>query len=231
MKYKAVIFDLFGTLIDKFSLREGTSILRQMASVLSVPADDFAQLWFDTFDTRGLGGFKSIEANIDYICQKLVVQPGKNETKTAGKMHFDYTVRSLKARPQAIEVLAYLKSHGYRTALITNCSIEIPSVWSDTPFAPFIDVAIFSCSVGVQKPDPGIYKLALEQLAVSPGDCVYIGDGDCQELTGAAAVGMHPVLIRDPDEDSSDVHRVDYEADEWDGPVINSLGEVLNLLE
>jgi len=231
MKYKAVIFDLFGTLIDKFSLREGNSILRQMASVLSAPADDFVQLWFDTFDTRGLGGFKSIEANIEYICQKLVIQPDKNQTQTASEMHFDYTARSLKARPQAIEVLTYLKSYGYRTGLITNCSIEIPSMWSDTPFDPLIDVAIFSASVGVQKPDPPIYKLALEQLAVKPEDCLYIGDGDCQELTGAAAVGMQPVLIRDPDEDSSDVHRVDYEGQNWNGPVITSLGEVSNLLE
>jgi len=92
-------------------------------------------------------------------------------------------------------------------------------------------VAVLSSSAGVKKPDPRIYQLAVEQLAVEPKDCLYIGDGDSQELTGAAQVGMHPVLIRVPDEDSTDVYRVDAEAEDWDGPVISSLKEVLPLLE
>ena len=41
---------------------------------------------------------------------------------------------------------------------------------------------------------------------------------------------MHPVLIRNPYEDSTDVHRVNAEAAEWDGPVISSLKEVLALV-
>jgi len=93
-----------------------------------------------------------------------------------------------------------------------------------------IDVAIFSCVAGMKKPDPRIYRLATTQLAVEPENCLYIGDGSSKELTGAAEVGMHPVLIRDPDEDSSEVHRVDAEAEEWDGPVIASLSETLTLL-
>ena len=48
MKYAAVIFDLFGTLVDNFSAREYESVLMQMASVLAVPYDDLARLWFDT---------------------------------------------------------------------------------------------------------------------------------------------------------------------------------------
>jgi len=53
MKYSAVIFDLFGTLIHKFPLQEHKRVLSKMASVVSVPPDDFIRLWFDTFDERG----------------------------------------------------------------------------------------------------------------------------------------------------------------------------------
>jgi putative hydrolase of the HAD superfamily len=106
----------------------------------------------------------------------------------------------------------------------------VPAIWEDTPFAPLIDVTVFSCKVGVQKPAPLIYQLTAEQLAVKPEACLYIGDGDSHELTGAAQVGMHPVLIRDPDEDRTDVHRVDWEAEDWHGPVITSLKDVLNLV-
>ena len=231
MKYEAVIFDLFGTLIHKFPLREHRRILSKMASVVSAPPHDFIRLWFDTFDERGLGIFTSIEANVEYICQKIRVKPENAQIELAAHINLEYTARTIKPLPDATEVLSYLKSHGYRIGLISNCSSSIPQMVKNMPFAPLIDVSVYSSLVGIQKPDPRIYQLAVEQLAVEPASCLYVGDGDSQELTGAAEVGMHPLLLCFPDEDSTDVHRVDAERDVWDGPVISSLSEVLPLLE
>ena len=84
--------------------------------------------------------------------------------------------------------------------------------------------------MGLKKPDPRIYQIAMEQLGVESHNCIYIGDGGSQELTGAYQVGMHPVLLRDPDEDSAEILRVDAE-EEWSGPVISSLQEVLALVK
>jgi len=206
MKYSAVIFDLFGTLIDKFSLREHRNILRQMASVVTVAPDDFVRLWFDTFNERGLGVFPTLEANIEYICQQLGVIPEDTQTRLAARINLDYAARAMKPRPGANEVLSHLKAHGYKTGLITNCSASIPELLKNMPFAPFLDATLYSSVVGIQKPDPRIYQLAAKQLAVEPEKCLYVGDGDSQELTGASQAGMHPVLIRDPDEDSTDVY-------------------------
>ena len=64
MKYQAVIFDLFGTLIDNFSLREHQSVLAQMASVLSAPPDDFTRLWFETSDHRPPKSSASLICNL-----------------------------------------------------------------------------------------------------------------------------------------------------------------------
>ena len=229
MKYKAVIFDLFGTLVDNLSVREYESIMRQMASVLSAPADDFERLWFDTFNKRATGVFQSTEATIEYICQQLGVHLEDTQIKLAARIMFDFIARSMTPRPDAIEVISSLKSEGYKTGLITDCSSDAPRTWENTPFAPLIDVAVFSCSEGVRKPAPRIYQLAVERLAVRPETCLYVGDGSSQELTGASQVGMHPVLIRVPYEDSADTHRLDRE--EWDDPVISSLKDVLTLVE
>lgn len=230
MKYQAIIFDLFGTLIDKLSLREHKKILEQMASTISAPPESFVQLWFDTFDERGLGIFQTLEANIEYICKKLELHPENTKITLAAQINIKYTARSMKPRPYATELLSKLKTEGYKIGLITNCSAEIPKILKGITLFPLIDIAVFSSLEGVQKPEPPIYNIAIERLAVKPENCLYIGDGDCNELTGALKVGTHPVLIRDPDEDRTDVHRVDFEADEWDGPVISSLREVLNLL-
>ncbi len=122
-----------------------------------------------------------------------------------------------------------MKAAGLKTALISDCTGEIPYIWGSTPFAPLFDVTVFSCIAGIKKPDPRIYRLATDELGVAPEDCLYIGDGSSRELTGARAVGMHPVLIRVPDE-SDDAHRIDAESRTWRGAVINSLDEVPGLL-
>jgi putative hydrolase of the HAD superfamily len=231
MKYKAVIFDLFGTLIDNYSIQQYEGVLRQMASVLSAPSEGFVQLWYDTFNERCTGVFKSPEDNINYVCRKLGVPIEDSQRNLATQIRLDLTVQSMIPVPESIIMLSHLKSEGYKTGLITDCSAEVPAIWQNTSFAPLIDVAIFSCKIGIKKPDPRIYQLAAERLRVEPHSCLYIGDGSSQELTGAAAAGMHPVLIRDPKENSTEIHRVDAEADKWDGPVIPSLKEVLTLLE
>ena len=231
MKYEAVIFDLFGTLINNYSIQQHESVLRQMASVLAAPPKDFMQLWYDTFNERCIGVFRNAEANIDYVCQKLGLPAEDNRKSLAARIRFNFTVRSMIPMPESVAVLSHLKSAGYKTGLVTDCSAEAPVIWPDIPFAPLFNVTVFSCLVGLKKPDPRIYRLAMERLGVESGCCLYIGDGSSQELTGAAAVGMHAVLIHDPEEDSSKVQRVDAEADDWDGPVISSLSEVLDLVK
>jgi len=229
MKYSAVIFDLFGTLVENLSDQEYRSVLRHMASVLSAPTDKFTQLWFDTGNKRMTGVFPSTVANIEYICRELGVPLEDTKTRLAAQIRFDFTARAMTPQADAIKVLSHLKSEGYKTGLISGCSSEVPGIWRDTPFAPLIDIAVFSCSAGMNKPDPRIYQLATEQLAVEPHKCLYIGDGADHELTGASQFGMNPVLIR-----ASDVYypHADWtDREQWDGPVISSLKDVLTLVE
>jgi putative hydrolase of the HAD superfamily len=231
MKYEAVIFDLFGTLIENYTIEQHEGVLRQMASVLLAPSEDFVRLWYETFNERCTGVFKSPEENVDYVCRKLGVPVEDSRMNLAVAMRYDLTRNTMAPLPYAVEVLSRLKEGGRRTGLITDCSAEVPAIWQDAPFAPLFDVTVFSCLAGIKKPDPRIYLLAAERLAVKPDNCLYIGDGSSRELTGASAVGMHPVLIRNPEEESAKIHRVEAEADRWDGPAISSLKEVLELVK
>jgi putative hydrolase of the HAD superfamily len=230
-KYKAVIFDLFGTLVPNMALSGHRDILEQMAHILSAPADDFLQLWFNTFNERCTGIFQTPDDNVEHICRTLGTAVDKNRVQLATRIRFDYAVRAMTPRPDAIETISHLKSKGCKIGLISDCSTEAPAIWPDTPLAPLFDTTTFSCAVGLKKPDPRIYRLTTEQMDVKPQDCLYIGDGSSNELTGAKAVGMHPVLIRDPDEDSIIMHRIDAEGEQWPGPVISSLSEILDLVK
>jgi len=230
MKYQAVIFDLFGTLVDVFSRREYESTLAEMASVLTVPFDAFKRLWYETAYERNVGIIPLVEANIEYICKKLGVNMDDEKINLATRVRYEFVANTMKPRQDAVDVLSQLRSQGLKIGLISNCSPETPIIWEGTPFPPLFDATLFSSSAGSKKPAPRIYQLAVEQLAVEPENCLYIGDGDNQELAGASQVGMYPVLIRAAYEDSTDVLRDNADVEEWDGPVISSLKEVLTLV-
>lgn len=226
MKYEAVIFDLFGTLVHMISSSDDEKILTQMASVLSVPSDGLVRLWRNTFAQRMKGTFRKYQDCIGHICEQLGVSVEYSQIEAATQIRFHMNRREVMTpRADAIKVLSRLKLEGYKIGLISNCSFETTTLWEEVPLAPLVDVAIFSCLVGMMKPDPRIYGLATEQLGVEPQDCLYVADGIGQELSAASQIGMHAVRIFVPGEDEYDPYRED-----WDGPIISSLTDVLRLV-
>jgi putative hydrolase of the HAD superfamily len=226
VKYDAVIFDLYGTLVDNFPGEAFESTAADMACCLGVPLQDFAPLWnVDTWPMRVVGQFPTTEANIEHICDLLDVSVEEALVKTAAQIRFEFSRRILVPRDDAVETLKTIKAAGYKTGLISDCSLEVPLLWPDLPFALFIDAPIFSCSVKLKKPDPRIFLLACEQLAVEPERCLYIGDGGSRELTGATEAGMDAVLIRVPYEEVDEGSQA--EVLQWRGDRITAIKEVL----
>lgn len=228
MKYHAVIFDLFGTLVDNFTGTEYNALLDRISGILGTPGEEFRRLWKGSFSERVIGVHQDQRASFEFICRELNVPVTEEQLQEAFTVRFDYTVRSLKPKPDTVPTLKTIREKGYKTALISDCTGEVPLIWDDTPFAPLFDVTVFSCTAGTLKPDPRMYHLAVEPLGVKPEECIYVGDGSSTELTGARAAGMRAVLIRDPGE-TDDTHYLKRE-DDWDGDRISYLREVLPIL-
>lgn len=227
MRFKAVIFDLFGTLVDNFSYQDHRDMLSEMALALSFPSEDFIKLWIETFNDRVKGKFKTPESNIIHICDELGVYPEEEQVKRACEIRREFTRSSLIPRNDAEPTILKLKSMGLKIALVSDCTNEVPVLWDETVFPKLIDFPVFSCVAGMKKPDPKIYKIALDGLGVNPDDCLYVGDGSSHELSGAKRVGMHPVLIQVPYENET-AYKVDPE--EWKGTKIEALKEILELI-
>ena len=223
MKHQAVVFDLFGTLAENFTMQGYGEALTRMASVLSLPPEEFRQMWFLSSRERNVGERQDCEADVIHICLKFGIEPEGDLVRQAVEARMDYMRHVMSPRHDAVEALSRLKEAGHKTGLISDCTHEVPVIWPETAFAPLIDVAVFSCSVGMRKPDPRIYHLAAERLAVRPDQCLFVGDGGSNELSGARDVGMHPVLIR-LDADSTEPHLARRE--EWSGPTVSSLREI-----
>lgn len=230
MKYQAVIFDLFGTIIDSFPAQAFEQMLAEMAAVLDAPPQGFAQVWFATFEQKAAGGFATMRDVVAHVCRQLDLQPTLTQIDSAAAIRAELTRQTLPPRPGALETMAQLKTTCHKIGLITNCAPEVPELWPASAFAPFFDVMVFSCAVKLVKPDPCIYQAACESLGVTPQDCLYVGDGSNFELTGAAGVGMSPILIRVPG-DAAGWESYRRDAAEWRGPVVGSLPEILAFIE
>jgi putative hydrolase of the HAD superfamily len=227
VKITAVIFDLFGTLVDEFASSVGQMNL-ELATALDVPMEPFMRLWRETAEMRTNGAFQTVEDSIEHVCRILGAQITEEQMTQAVAIRLRYTRHALKPRPDAVETLAQIKDQGYKLGLLSNCSIEIPILWPETALANLIDEAIFSSRERLSKPDPRIYHLISTRLQVAPENCLYIADGENYELRAGAALGMRVILIRTPGRQL--VGEVLREAREWHGQTIAALREVTKLV-
>jgi putative hydrolase of the HAD superfamily len=222
--FDAVVFDLFGTLVYEFPRSDWDDWLATTAAVLEADPDAFDRAWAATAIDRQTGRAGDIEENLKTVAARAGAWPSDAQVAEALEARAELYRKWFVPRPGAEEVLRALRERRVPTALISMCAPDTPALWHASPLAGLVDVEIFSCEVGLRKPEPEIYLLACERLGVEPARCLYVGDGAYAELSGAASVGMHAVLIRDPAE--AHVEALRPEAEEWAGPKIEDLRQV-----
>ncbi|HKB21158.1 MAG TPA: HAD family hydrolase [Gaiellaceae bacterium] len=218
MRYRAVIFDLWQTLVP-WPAEAAESYYRWMADAYGAPYDRFFEEWTSSFRQRATG---PIEDNLRSVATALAVEPDFGRVL---EWRLEWTRSSLVPRPDAVRTLETLRARGHSLGLITVCSQEVAAVWDETPFAGLFDATVFSCEVGLSKPDPEIYVLACEQLGVEPRECLFVGDGANDELPGAERVGMAALQLRALGESLTP------DGEAWQGASIEQLSEVVELTE
>ena len=91
--------------------------------------------------------------------------------------------------------LAGLRRLGLRLAVVSNSNGTLRAKLARLGLDASFDLMIDSCEVGVEKPDPGIFTLALERLGVSAGAALHVGDFYHIDVVGARAAGVDAWLI------------------------------------
>lgn len=225
---RAVVFDLFGTLVYELPREEWDGWLDEAAAVVEADRDAFHAAWTATAVDRQTGRLGDIDENLRTVAARAGAWPTDAQMTEALEARAEMYRKWFVPRPGAEEVVARLRRDGVRIALISMCAPDAPALWHASPLGGTMDVEVFSCEVALRKPDPAIYVLACERLGLEPAECLYVGDGSYRELTGAAAVGMRSVMIADPE---STVEMLRPDPDDWSGETIASLLEIPALLE
>jgi len=99
------------------------------------------------------------------------------------------------ADPSAAAALALARERGVRTAVISNSNGSVRASLDRLGLLPSLEFVLDSSEVGAEKPDPVIFRQALERAGLSPGEVVYVGDIYSIDVLGARTAGMRAVLL------------------------------------
>jgi putative hydrolase of the HAD superfamily len=96
------------------------------------------------------------------------------------------------ARP----ALMSARSHGARVIVVSNWDVSLLEVLERVGLAPLIDAVVTSAAVGARKPEPAIFAHALALAGTAPGHALHVGDSLSEDVAGARACGVRPLLLR-----------------------------------
>ncbi len=187
---KAVIFDMFETLVTHF--KSPLYMGKQICEDIGISEGKFREIWDATEEDKTLGK-KTLEEVIETILRvndryspelfELIVSKRKNSKIEM----FDHL------HDEIIPLLTELKERGIKIGLITNCYFEERDAIINSKLYKYFDAVCMSCELGLAKPDVKIFKKCVDDLQLQYEECVYVGDGGSYELETAQLVGMHPI--------------------------------------
>ena len=97
--------------------------------------------------------------------------------------------------PVAPQALAAARAAGLVTGVISNSNGTIASLLESLGLLPYLDFVLDSAVVGVEKPDPRIFGMALARAGVAPSEAVFVGDLYSIDVLGARAAGLSAILL------------------------------------
>jgi hypothetical protein len=98
MRHRAVLFDLFGTLVPCYPLAALGTVIRDMAEELGLPAERFAAEWARTFPLRRWQAFASVEQNIERVLESLGLTCPREHVLVAARRRMRFEASTLCPR-------------------------------------------------------------------------------------------------------------------------------------
>ncbi len=198
-----VIFDFHGTLVDAHEPAAWIAAARQFLTDRGLPVPDAAHdpglarhlhdIWThaDTFDpasTRDL----SRERHRQVFARAVEL----HRPSDSGLIEALYAVMPRQWVPftDAVPALQALRARGVRLVLLSNIGVDIRPQLARTGLAELLDDVVLSYEVGMVKPDPGIFGLALERLGRPASQALMVGDSAHADV-GGTALGIRTLIL------------------------------------
>ncbi|HEX9915513.1 MAG TPA: HAD family hydrolase [Candidatus Bathyarchaeia archaeon] len=203
---KAVIFDLHGTLLlsddvdaawDRWATAFHAELVKRGATM---PLKEFkaalGSLYNGSEHIANQPGLTLFERRVKGFCDHLSMEVPHSELRPLVENIIDVWHSGMYLDQDAIPLLEALRRR-FKVGLITNWDHgpRMHRLVEQLGLRSLLDDVVVSDDVGVSKPDPRIFRLALSRLGVSASNAVYVGDMDL-DARGSLDAGMHSVLVR-----------------------------------
>ena len=198
-----VLFDLDDTLFDHTGTARAALAATAAADARLQAADPealyqhYSEL-LEEIHAQLLAGRYTYKEARQLRFERLLVGPygvGAAEVPAIAQAHYGRYQRLRRPLHGARALLEALKPH-YRIGIVTNNrTAEQVEKLHHLDMHPFVDALITSEDVGVPKPDPRIFALALARLGARPAETVLVGDNWTADVLGALGAGIRPVWL------------------------------------
>lgn len=198
-KFDAVIFDWSGTLVHDPPLRDRvagtfTRLGRPDFGAVDEVCASLDRCAPDPDIVAAQAGSDTSREAYDAAESLHFQRAGLDEDLSAGLLRFDEYPESRPIYPDAVPVLAWLASVGCRIIVLSDIHFDIRPLLTAQGAAQYIDDYVLSFEHGVQKPDPGIFELALRRSALDRDRTLMVGDRSTHD--GAATeIGVTTLLL------------------------------------
>ncbi len=199
LRYDAVVFDVGGTLLgfhdrapfQAFLAQAGLPAGEEDARALHARLMSIIQRERDSAQGLGARGQDLADWWLGMFRLTWPEQPDL----AAEMLRWLFDGRFDRLYDDVLPTLAGLRAVGLRLGVISNFGPHLPEVLERFQIDTFFDFVIVSAAVGVAKPDPRIFHLAVEASGRPSGRLLYVGDHVGDDVDGARAAGLDAVLI------------------------------------
>lgn len=184
---KAVLFDLFETLVTEANSKKVTS--SRISKMLGIPTDEYKKLVSELRNCRYRGEYPDFRDVLNYAANKSGRGCDAELINTIAMEREECKAECFRNMPkEIIDMLTELKNRKLKLVLISNASCEEIKEFYNSEIRSYFDEVVFSCEVGFIKPEADIYNEACRRIGVEPHECIFVGDGGSNELIGAESL-------------------------------------------
>jgi FMN phosphatase YigB (HAD superfamily) len=186
-----VLLDLYDTVADG----AWGDLAAIVMDRLGIDRETLFQAFDETRPARSVGAFGSAEGDLAAVIAATGVETDERTIRELVAMELETLPQRARLYEDSLPVVAALRANGIRTVLISNCSHSTRPIVDALGLPAAFDEIALSFEVGAAKPDPEIYRAALELGGGGPPDRAVFVDDQVGYCDGAAALGIRTFLI------------------------------------
>jgi HAD superfamily hydrolase (TIGR01549 family) len=121
--------------------------------------------------------------------------PGDHAVLGARFLERFWTLENWAPFPDVIDSMRHLREHGVKVGVLSNASSDLLDLLDALGILECCDFTVVSAIEGTKKPDRRIFEVALRRSGAEPCEAVHVGDMFVEDIVGARAVGVRPLLM------------------------------------